>query len=435
MSGKSTSVNLTLDASTPTFSRAAVAVSVATFSSVFTAIVLPSRSFGDLIEPSLTRTADQSSSSVSGPNVPAATIWMGRPFSAAIRTETTLLPPICASPLTIAGMIAAPPAAVFTVTSSPRFSKKPCFTPAVRNSAGMPATSCTANAVLSALWPAGVSSVPSSSPPQPARTASIAATRKGVSARVRACRLMSCLLRGNRQVQEPLSVPCQDQLPVGRGELDGLEVCERGADVAGALLRIERGVRREEDVLGAEELEHARERVRRAHHRRVDVEHPEVVHGPARDARLDVGALLIRRASAQLIPTRPHAAGEVRDHPAAVVGEDLETGVTIEHAVEDDAGHERRCLVRPAERPPDLVLRGGLADVVGEALVAVGVRPHHPVALGHLRPEGPQVRRVPRHARDARVDLDAQRAEVVDRTIDLVERRVQVVERQRGDEP
>src|SRR3712207_7339750 len=79
-------------------------------------------------------------------------------------------------------------------------------------------------------------------------------------------------------------------------------------------------------------------------------------------------------------------------------------------------------LFRSPEGPPDLVLGGGLADVVGEALVAAGVRPHHPVALGHLRPEGTQVRGIPRYAGDVGVDLDPEGVRSEEHTSELQSR-------------
>ena len=73
----------------------------------------------------------------------------------------------------------------------------------------------------------------------------------------------------------------------------------------------------------------------------------------------------LRRAAAELVQARPDAALEVRDHSAQVMGDDPEVGVPVEESREDQPRHRGRRLVRPPERPPDVVLRPGLRRIVG----------------------------------------------------------------------
>ena len=101
----------------------------------------------------------------------------------------------------------------------------------------------------------------------------------------------------------------------------------------------------------------------------------------------------------------------------------------------DQAPHRDRRLVRPAERPPHVELRARLARVVGEGGRARRMHPDRQIALGHSIEDRAVLRRVERPPRDVRVDLDTGRAEVVDRAVDLANRGVGIVHRQRGDEP
>lgn len=106
-------------------------------------------------------------------------------------------------------------------------------------------------------------------------------------------------------------------------------------------------------------------------------------------------------AGAELVPARADAAGEVRDHAAAVVDQELEAGVPLKDAGEDDADHEGGEVVLPAEGPPDLVL--GALLVQGAAL-------------------------------DEGVYLHAHRAQLVYGPVEFGDRRVDVVEGDRGTE-
>ena len=100
------------------------------FLSVLTAIVLPSRSLGSLIGPSLsTSRSAHASSSVLPPSTPWLMIVTGSSFDAAISSETVLEKPIWKSPLSTAGVIAAPPSASCGSISRFCSSKKPCLMP------------------------------------------------------------------------------------------------------------------------------------------------------------------------------------------------------------------------------------------------------------------------------------------------------------------
>ena len=65
-----------------------------------------------------------------------------------------------------------------------------------------------------------------------------------------------------------------------RAEPDLLQVLDRGADVTGPALGVERAVGAEQDVVGAVEVDAAAHRVGGPEHRGVAVHHPEVLDGP-----------------------------------------------------------------------------------------------------------------------------------------------------------
>src|SRR5262249_22104881 len=124
--------------------------------------------------------------------------------------------------------------------------------------------------------------------------------------------------------------------------------------------------------------------VRGTEHGGVAVHHLEVLDGSlAQRIALDVLLLVRGRTGAELIPARADAAGEVRDHAAAVVDEQLQAGVAFEYAGEDDPGHERGQVVLPAERPPDLVPGPWLGGVVRPGGAAARVDLKNLVELGH----------------------------------------------------
>src|SRR5215471_2180475 len=141
-------------------------------------------------------------------------------------------------------------------------------------------------------------------------------------------------------------------------EPDLLQVRDRGADIAGPALGVERAVGAEQDVVGAVEVDAAPQRVRGPEHGRVTVHLAEILDRPARQrVALDVGPLFGRGARAQLVPPGADPAREMGHHAAAVVDHQLETWVPLQHPGEHDPGHEGRQVVLPAEGPPDLIAR------------------------------------------------------------------------------
>src|SRR5213078_2186178 len=89
----------------------------------------------------------------------------------------------------------------------------------------------------------------------------------------------------------------------------------------------------------------------------VDIELLEVVKWPLGE-RIggDVLLLVLGCARPELIEARTDATSEVRDHAAAVVDQELDLRIALEHAREDHPAHEDRRVVLPAEHPPQLVL-------------------------------------------------------------------------------
>src|SRR5215471_21452280 len=84
-------------------------------------------------------------------------------------------------------------------------------------------------------------------------------------------------------------VATEDGFLLGRAEPDLLQVRDRGADVAGPALRVERAVGAEQDVVGAVEVDAAAQRVGSPEHGGVAVHLPEILDGPARQrVALDV---------------------------------------------------------------------------------------------------------------------------------------------------
>ena len=132
MSGNGTSANLSESTSTPSFSSDALIVTSQMFFRVFTAIVLPSRSLAVLTGPSFgTSRSAQASFSVARPSTPWLMIWTGRSLDAAISSEIVFEKPIWKSPLSTAGVIAAPPSASCGSIVSFSSLKKPLLHPQV----------------------------------------------------------------------------------------------------------------------------------------------------------------------------------------------------------------------------------------------------------------------------------------------------------------
>ena len=101
------------------------------------------------------------------------------------------------------------------------------------------------------------------------------------------------------------------------------------------------------------------------------------------------------------------------------MSDDPDAGETIEQPRKDQPLHRRARFERPAERPPDLVLRLLLADVVRETGAARRMqqdRTSHPV--GRFE-QGEESRIVERHSVHVREHLDPEGAELGDGSLDL----------------
>src|SRR5215210_4691309 len=130
MSGNGISVYSSLETSTPFFSSVALIVTSQMLLSVLAAIVLPSRSFGSLMSEPLGISTSAHGLLRSGPpSTPWEMICSGSPFEEAISSETVFEKPMSKSPLSTAGVIAAPPAANCGWSSIPCCLKNPCLIP------------------------------------------------------------------------------------------------------------------------------------------------------------------------------------------------------------------------------------------------------------------------------------------------------------------
>src|SRR6266478_7635822 len=131
--------------------------------------------------------------------------------------------------------------------------------------------------------------------------------------------------------------------------LDGI------ADEPRSLLGIEREIRAEQHMIGAEEGEPALHGVPGPEQRGVAVEHPEVVDGPPLEPSERAAVLGVVAPGTQLVQPAADSPLAERDHRTQVMRDDDETGVAIEEAGEDEAPHGHARLIRPAERPPEIV--------------------------------------------------------------------------------
>ena len=187
-------------------------------------------------------------------------------------------------------------------------------------------------------------------------------------------------------------------------------------------------------MVDAEELQSALDRVRRSEQRGVTVEHAEIVDRSLLQPTAGAGILRIIGPLAELVQSTSNAALEVRHHAAQMVGDDLQIRLPVKQTREEQPTHRHRRFVRPAERPPEVVLRARLARVVCECRGAGRMHPDRQVdrrhALEHLQVFR-LVERLPVHIRE---HLHTSSAELVDGAPDLAHRRLRVVHRQRGDE-
>ena len=127
-------------------------------------------------------------------------------------------------------------------------------------------------------------------------------------------------------------------------------------DQPAALLGIERRVGGEQACRRAEEGMPATRRRDLAVERGVGIEHLEIVDRRLLEARLLRHRVALRRAEEDLPEAETNLAGEIRDHAAHVMGDDLEVGQLVEDAGIDQPRHAGRGLVGPAEAEPDLCL-------------------------------------------------------------------------------
>ena len=115
--------------------------------------------------------------------------------------------------------------------------------------------------------------------------------------------------------------------------------------------------------------------------------------------------------------------------------DDLQVRQLVEHPRIDQPRHAGRGLVGPAEAEPDFVLampsRWRSRKI---AAPRIGCTQTGEVVLRHALEDRPEFRRRQRLAGDIGEDLDAAGAKLVDRAVDLGERGVDIVHRQRGDE-
>src|SRR6516165_6761425 len=221
-----------------------------------------------------------------------------------------------------------------------------------------------------------------------------------------------------------------DLFAVGLGNIERIQDLQRHAWIHRPAFGIERAVGGEHDLLQREELQAAFGRGPAAEYRGVDVEVLlEVVERALLEALAQRDVILVAGARAEHVPTRPDAAFQHRHDAAEMVGDDLEVGMVVHDLGEHQAGHGSRGLVRPAERPPDFVERFFLVDIVRHVGPARRMQPDRLAELVHLFPERQILRPVERLAGDVGVDLHAERAELLGRTLRLAHAGVGRIER------
>ena len=113
---------------------------------------------------------------------------------------------------------------------------------------------------------------------------------------------------------------------------------------------------------------------------------------------------------------------------------DLDIRVLVEQAGHHDAPHRHARLVRPTERPPHVVPGAILRRVVGELSGTRWVQPDRQIVLSHLVEQRLELRVVQRPAVDVREYLYALGPQVLDRPVGLLQRSLDVVQRQRRHE-
>src|ERR1700686_4662903 len=116
-----------------------------------------------------------------------------------------------------------------------------------------------------------------------------------------------------REPEHPLRIAMADALLVGRRQAKRLDDRDGRADVAGALLLVERAVGRKQHMVGAEEVEPADGGGAGPLDRGVAVEVLEIVVGALLQFLQKRRVVLVRGARAQLIEAVRHAAFEIRN--------------------------------------------------------------------------------------------------------------------------
>src|SRR5262245_18482933 len=167
-----------------------------------------------------------------------------------------------------------------------------------------------------------------------------------------------------------------DALAVLFRQVEAIEDFQRLADVHRPLLGIERAVRREDGLLEREEFQPAHGGRARAEYGGVGIKILlEVVERRLLHALAQRHVILVRRTRAELVPAGADAAFHHRHDAAEMVHDNLQVGIFVERLGEHQARHGGGGLVRPTERPPDLVQRLLLVDVVGMVGAARRVHP------------------------------------------------------------
>src|SRR5215468_5352326 len=206
------------------------------------------------------------------------------------------------------------------------------------------------------------------------------------------------------------------------------------ADEPWAPLWVEGEIRAEQHVIGAEEGESALHGVPGAEEGGIAIEHAEVVDGPPLEASQRPAVIRVIAPSAELIePTTDPSLAE-RDHRAQVVRDDDELRMAIEESGEDQTSHRHARFVRPAEGPPEIVLRPRLPCVVRHRRRPGRVQPDRQPSLRHPGEDRLILWQIKRSPVDIAEDLHTGRAEMVEGPLQLGEGGVDVVHGQRSDE-
>src|SRR5207253_2734814 len=157
------------------------------------------------------------------------------------------------------------------------------------------------------------------------------------------------------------------------------------------------------------------------------VEILEVLDGPLLHRFQERNVVRVRGTFAELVPSVSDAAFEVRNHAAHVMGDDLQSRKLVEVSGEYEPRHCDARLVWPAERPPNFVQRFGFALIIREVRSPRWMDPDRNIPPDGLLKDWQEFRSIERLARGVRVDLNAERAKLIDRAFHFPQRRVGVV--------